>query len=211
MPVAFDPPKPAWVSTVERAAEPREQAPVSPSAAPADAVVEEPKVIALKPLARSTQLANGLWNPMPGGLLAGYRADTGLDIAGAPQPIYALASGTLDYSEAGHTLWTGRGDTANCVRFALDHPIAFKGRSITHVYYAHLSKLAVALHEGDAPRVHVEGGDYLGESGRANGSPHLHIGLLLDNEVEQTWGTFLLESEIREVMGGLGSKARLPR
>lgn len=141
--------------------------------------------------------------------MAGYPGDTGLDVAGSPRPVYAIAAGTLDYSEAGHTLWTGPADTANCVRFELDTPIPFRGRKITHVYYAHLSKLESVQHEGDSPRRHIEAGEVLGVSGIANHSPHLHIGLLLDGEVEQYAGTFLGASDIRKVLGGYRNGDRL--
>ena len=163
------------------------------------------------PRPHSDTLPSGFSNPMPGGVVAGYQADTGLDIAGSPRPVYALAAGTLDYSEPGHTLWTGRGDTANCVRFQLDEPIPYQGHTITHVYYAHLSRLSTLQHEGEAPRRHVEAGEMLGVSGVARHSPHLHIGLLLDGEVEQYWGTFLLADEIRRVLGGYKNGDRLPR
>jgi len=148
---------------------------------------------------------------MPGGVFAGYRADTGLDIAGSPRPVYALAAGTLDYSEPGHTLWVGRHDTANTVRLELDVAIPFKGRKITHLWYAHLSMLERVQREGEAPRRHVEAGERLGVSGTANGSPHLHIGMLLDGVVDQRWGSFLLEDDIRRVLGGYRTGARLPR
>jgi murein DD-endopeptidase MepM/ murein hydrolase activator NlpD len=159
---------------------------------------------------RSSLLPSGFYNPMPGGVFAGYRGDTGLDIAGSPRPVYAIASGTLDYSEPGHTLWTGPSDTANCVRFKLDAPIPWKGRQITHVYYAHLSALDYAQAEGSKERRPIEGGERLGLSGVARGSPHLHIGLLLDGEVEQYSGTFLFENEIRELLGGFKNGKRLP-
>lgn len=158
----------------------------------------------------SGRLVSGFWNPMPGGVLAGYAADTGLDIAGSPRPVYALAPGTLDYSEPGHTLWTGPRDTANCVRFALDEPIPWRGHRITHVYYAHLSVLERVQTEGAEVRAHVEGGERLGISGVARGSPHLHIGLLVDGDVSQAWGTFLPEQEIREMLGGLRNRTKLP-
>lgn len=174
-----------------------------------DAAAEEPAAKAVKE--RSGLLPSGFYNPMPGGVFAGYRADTGLDIAGSPRPVYAIQSGTLDYSEPGHTLWTGPKDTANCVRFALDTPIAWKGRKITHVYYAHLSALEYHQAEGSKERRHIEGGELLGRSGIANHSPHLHIGLLLDGEVEQYWGTFLLEDEVRKVLGGYRNGTTLPR
>lgn len=162
------------------------------------------------PRPRSALLPGGFYNPMPGGVFAGYQADTGLDVAGSPRPVYALAAGTLDYSEPGHTLWTGPSDTANCVRFELDAPIAWKGKRITHVYYAHLSALETLQREGEAPRRHVEGGELLGKSGVARHSPHLHIGLLLDGDVSQRyWGTFLLADEVRQVMGGYRNGDRL--
>lgn len=158
----------------------------------------------------SARLPSGFWNPMPGGIFAGYQADTGLDVAGVRKNVYALAPGTLDYSEPGHTLWTGPRDTPNCVRFELDTPIAWKGRRITHVYYAHLAELATLQHEGEMPRRHVEGGELLGVSGVARGSPHLHIGLLLDGETAQAYfGTFLLADEIRKVLGGYRNGQRL--
>ena len=174
-------------------------------AAPAPAPVPQP------PRPRSARLPGGFYNPMPGGVFAGYQADTGLDIAGSPRPVYALAAGTLDYSEPGHTLWTGPADTANCVRFELDAPIPYKGRKITHVYYAHLSRLETLQREGEVPRRHVEGGELLGVSGVARHSPHLHVGLLLDGEVEQYWGTFLLANDVRAVLGGYRNGDRLPR
>ena len=152
-------------------------------------------------------LRGGFENPMPGGRLAGYAGDTGLDIGGSPRPVFAIAAGTLDYSEPGHTVWTGPRDTANSVRFALDAPIVYKGRRITHVYYTHLSKLRYSQSEAagvadPTVRRHLAAGEELGVSGIANGSPHLHIGLLLDGHVLQdSWADILTESQIREVLG----------
>src|SRR5579862_6571497 len=68
------------------------------------------------PVPRSERLGSGLFDPMPGGVLAGYRADTGLDIASSPRSVFAVAAGRLDYSELGHTLWVGKGDTQGAIR-----------------------------------------------------------------------------------------------
>ncbi|MBI5533170.1 MAG: hypothetical protein HY898_10665 [Deltaproteobacteria bacterium] len=160
---------------------------------------------------RSSVLPSGLFNPMPGGQIAGYRIDTGLDIAGSPREVFAIAPGTLDYSEPGHTRWVGPNDTANCVRIRLDQPIAWKGHQITHAWYAHLSALRWIQAEGAEQRIHVQGGELIGTSGKARGMPHLHLGLLLDGEVEQTWGTYLREDEIRQVLGDYRNGARLPQ
>jgi len=148
---------------------------------------------------------------MPGGVVAGYRADTGLDVMGIKKPVYAIASGTIDYAEYGHTLWTRPQDTAYCIRIKLDTPIPYKGRSVTHIYYAHLSELVAEQPEGSKTQMRVEGGQRLGTSGVANGSWHLHLGFLLDGDVDQRyWGTFLLEDAIRDVMGKYRNKTKLP-
>jgi len=151
-----------------------------------------------------------LVDPMPGGVLGGYAGDTGLDIGGAHLPVYALAAGTLDYAEWGHTRWVGPRDTAYCARLALDAPIPYRGHLVTHVYYAHLSALDVAQAEGATPRRHVAAGERLGTSGVANGSWHLHLGLLLDGHVDQDdWAYILREDEVRAVLGGYKNGERL--
>ena len=180
-----------------------------PPAAPQE---EEDDALPVIDLPRSGAIRNGFYNPMPGGIFAGYAGDTGLDIAGSPRAVYAIAAGTLDYSEPGHTRWTGKGDTANSVRFELDAPIAWKKRQITHVYYTHLSALVSIQPEGAAKRRHVEGGEQLGTSGIGRGVPHLHIGMLLDGNVEQdSWDTILVEAQIRQVIGGYKNGELLPQ
>jgi len=161
--------------------------------------------------ASSPKLRGGLHSPMPGGRLAGYRGDTGLDIGGRFLPVYALASGTLDYAERGHTRWRGRRDTDYCVRLALDQPIPYKGHRVTHLYYAHLSAVAYVQREGTPTRRRVAAGERLGTSGLANGSPHLHLGLILDGRVDQEYyADVLREWEVREVLGGYRNGALLP-
>ena len=160
---------------------------------------------------RSPRLRGGLHSPMPGGRLAGYHGDTGLDIGGRFLPVYALASGTLDYAERGHTRWRGRRDTDYCVRLALDQPILHRGRRVTHLYYAHLSAVMTVQREGAASRRRVAAGERLGTSGQANGSPHLHLGLILDGRVDQEYyADVLREWEVREVLGGYRNGALLP-
>lgn len=153
-----------------------------------------------------------LHSPMPGGYLGGWQGDTGLDIAGTFLPVYAIAAGTLDYSERGHTLWTRGRDTPFSVRITLDEPIAWGEHRVTHVYYTHLSKLENEQAENAGTRKHVAAGEKIGVSGIGNGTPHLHLGLLLDDEVEQdNWAFILREQEIRKVMGGYPNGALLPR
>jgi murein DD-endopeptidase MepM/ murein hydrolase activator NlpD len=149
-------------------------------------------------------------DPMPGGVLGGYAGDTGLDIGGKKLPVYAIAAGTIDYAEHGHTRWVGPRDTAYCVRIAFDAPVEYRGHKITHAYYAHMSGLEFTQAEGATERRHVAAGDRLGTSGIANGSWHLHLGLLLDGQVEQDdWQYILREDEVRVVLGGYGNGQRL--
>jgi hypothetical protein len=180
-------------------------APASPpTSSPAPASPQAP------PLAARLKNAS-LASPMPRGNLGGWPGDTGLDIAGDHLEVFALASGTLDYSEWGHTRWTTGKDTAYSVRLALDEPIAWGEHRITHVYYTHLSKVDTAQREGSETRKHVVTGERIGVSGIGNGTPHLHLGLLLDNQVEQdSWTYILREHEVRKVLGNYKNGARLP-
>lgn len=151
-----------------------------------------------------------LHSPVPGGILGGWAGDTGLDVSASFRPVHAIAAGTLDYSEPGHTLWTRGKDTPNSVRIKLDSPIAWKDHRITHVYYTHLSRLETLQREGDEAKKHVEAGEKIGTSGIGNGVPHLHIGLLLDDRVLQdTWDSLLVEGDVRKVFGGYRNGERI--
>lgn len=149
---------------------------------------------------------------MPGAFTAGYAADTGLDLAGIKMPVFAIASGEIVYAEGGHSLWSSKRDTDLAVLLELDEPIAFDDRAVTHVWYAHLSELAFeqARVAPGEPGRRVSGGERLGVSGVANGSWHLHLGLLLDGDTDQRWGSFLLEDDARDVLCGLRARQRLP-
>jgi hypothetical protein len=152
---------------------------------------------------------------MPKGFLGGWAGDTGLDIAGDHLDVFALAAGTLDYSEWGHTRWTTGRDTAFSVRIKLDEPIPWgeggEHHRITHVYYTHLSEVMTNQPVDSETKKHVVTGERIGISGIGNGTPHLHLGLLLDNEVEQDSWTFILrEGEVRKALGNYKNGVRLP-
>lgn len=160
----------------------------------------------------SAKLRSGLHSPMPGGQLSGYFGDTGLDISGRYQPVYAVAAGRLDYAERGHTVWRGPRDTDYCVRIELDTPIVYRGHHITHLYYAHLSSVDVPQAEHTSERRHVAAGERLGVSGIANGVMHLHLGLILDGRVDQEcYADVLREWEVRSVLGGYRKNEVLPK
>jgi murein DD-endopeptidase MepM/ murein hydrolase activator NlpD len=152
-----------------------------------------------------------LRSPLPGGVFAGYAGDTGLDLAADHQPVYAIADGVLEYSEPGHTVWSGGKDTPNSIRIRLDLPITHGTRHITHAYYTHLSQLRYAMREGEDVRIHVVAGQQLGISGVGRGSAHLHIGLLTEGQVDQaSWNSLLTERHIRDVFGGYRTGECLP-
>lgn len=162
---------------------------------------------------RSTRLAGspaGLFNPLPSGTMCGYVEDTGLDICSSNAPVYAIASGTLDYSELGHVLQRSPNDTQNSVRITLDAPFTIQGKLITHVYYTHLSELAQVKAEGGAS-VRIEAGQFLGISGIANGVRHLHLGLIVNGEVTQELpSSTLKEWDVRRALGGYAPNQALP-
>jgi hypothetical protein len=179
--------------------------PVAPSASASDTTSS------IGPLSGPIR-AKPFHNPMPGGIFAGYAGDTGLDLVGAPRTVHAIAAAAVDYAEKGHTRWTGPKDSPYCVRLTLDQPIAYKGHKITHVYYAHLSGVAFEQSESSTKKRHVEAGEPLSTSGVARGVPHLHLGLLLDNEVEQDdWAFILREGEVRAVLGDYSNGEVLPK
>jgi hypothetical protein len=125
--------------------------------------------------------------------------------------VYAIAAGTLDYSERGHTVWRGPKDTDFCIRIELDQPIPFRGRKITHLYYAHLSSVQNLQAEGAVERRHVNAGELLGISGVANGVYHLHLGLILDGRVDQDYYVDIVrEWDVRTLLGGYRKGDRLP-
>ncbi|CAN5453407.1 hypothetical protein BH09MYX1_BH09MYX1_48610 [soil metagenome] len=167
---------------------------------------------AIPPELLSPALRNAsLRSPMPGGSIGGWYGDTGVDISGRYLAVYAIGDGTLDYSERGHTRWTGPGDTAFSVRLKLEPPISWKGRKVTHVYYTHLSAVVTNQPEAASAKKRVVAGEPIATSGIGNGVPHLHLGLLLDDEVEQdSWEFILREDAVRAVMGGYKNGETLP-
>jgi murein DD-endopeptidase MepM/ murein hydrolase activator NlpD len=193
----------------ERAAQPT--AFVQPSSSAAAAPASATNALGTTPAPRSAPLSCGLFNPMPGAFTAGYAADTGLDLAGMSQPVFAIAAARVVYSEPGHTAWTSPSDDDRAILLELDEPLDTAHGRVTHVWYAHMKELAFVRAESSEEAQHVDGGEYLGLSGRANGMHHLHLGLLEDGDTSQSWGTYLREDEVREVLCGLRARSRLPR
>lgn len=164
------------------------------------------------PPATSAPLRNAaLHSPMPGGAMGGWQGDTGVDISGRFLPVHAIAAGTLEYSEWGHTRWRTPPDTPFSVRLRLDVPIQVGAHKVTHVYYTHLSAVVTNQPESSPTKKHVAAGERIATSGIGNHVPHLHLGLLLDDQVEQdSWEFILREDAVRRVMGGYRNGETLP-
>ncbi len=108
---------------LEASPRPRVAIAVNPPTVDASPVVVERVVSGGSNKPRSKPLRNPLLHsPLPGGFVGGWLGDTGVDISAAFKPVYAMAAGTLDYSESGHTVWKYGHDTPNSVRLALDVP-----------------------------------------------------------------------------------------
>lgn len=92
-------------------------------------------------------------------------------------PIYAVASGTIQYSEWGHTVNRGPNETAYSVKIRLDKPFTKNGVKYICAYYTHMSKLVYNVPEksNKSNTIRVKPGDLIGYSGTANNCPHLHF------------------------------------
>lgn len=133
------------------------------------------------------------------GIEAGYVGDTGLDIA-APKgtPCYVAASGTIIYSEYGHTRWKTPPDTPYSTLIKLDEPITFEGRTAYYIWYTHLSELQYNVPDGSSKTIHVNAGDIVGKSGLGNKNAHLHFGVIINRE--QNPGDYFTMEQVRRLL-----------
>lgn len=125
--------------------------------------------------------SSGLINPVPsGGRMGGYRGDSGLDILAPPgTPVVAAGSGTIVYSERGHTPWVNGRDTPNSILIELDQPFVHKGVSYPYIWYTHMRDLFYNVPSGGTGQ-RIEQGTPLGTVGYGNQVPHLHFGVVQD-------------------------------
>ena len=132
-------------------------------------------------------------------------AHRGIDIhVHAGTPAYAVADGTLIYSERGHTTWTTPPDTPNSILLKFDKPIKNKGKTYYFAWYTHMKSLAFHVPDGSGGR-HVTKGTNVGTVGLGNKVPHLHFGILIARP--QGPGQYMDPLEIRDMFfsGGADS------
>lgn len=139
----------------------------------------------------SSSSTTTLQRPLCKGTEAGYYGDTGSDLATpSGSYVYAAASGTVLYSEYGHTPWQTSPDTPYSVLIQLDVPIVCGGATRYYMWYTHMSYLQYYVYEtntvatlfGHYPQAqfHVDKGTYLGNTGLGNKNAHLHFGIVTD-------------------------------
>ncbi len=143
--------------------------------------------------------------PIASGQEAGYQGDTGLDInANVGTDVYAAASGTIIYSEYGHTEWKPTSvhpnDTPYSVLIKLDKPITYNGKTAYYIWYTHLSSIINNVKDGSTPSIRVNTGQIIGKSGIGRSSPHLHFGVIINRDQKTTNDYFSME-EVRELLG----------
>ena len=127
---------------------------------------------------------SNLYQPVKYGTIQGTgygdaEGHKGVDIfASRGTPIYAVADGTLYYSEYGHTSWK-KPAHSKCTSFSisllLDEPITVNGNTFNRIYYTHLQEnLTYHVLETASNKPKVKKGEVIGYMGHANGD-HLHI------------------------------------
>lgn len=133
-----------------------------------------------------------LTNPVPGSTRqandGGYASDSGLDISvPAGTPCVAAADGVIEYAEEGHTPWIEdtRLDVPGfqgpwSVRIRLATPIVQGGVTYPWIWYTHLSAVDASIRGKSG--VGIRAGAPVGLSGIGNKVPHLHFGILHDQE-----------------------------
>ena len=148
-------------------------------------------------------------NPVPSQNIpsnkGGYAADTGLDIlTPIGSRVVSPVSGTLEYAEKGHVRQMGQDanpdmpghQDQHSVRIKLDKPFRYAGKQVNYFYATHLYELAGSLK--NKSNIRINAGDFLGKSGSANNTPHVHVGFTED--VAQN--KFLNYKEVKDLLSG---------
>jgi hypothetical protein len=155
----------------------------------------------------------GLVNPVPSQNIArnrgGYAADTGLDIlTPVGSRVVSPVSGILEYAERGHVAQMGQDANPNMpgmqdqhsVRIKLDKPFEYSGKKVNFFYVTHMYDLASSIKNKSGLRINA--GDFLGLSGVANQTPHVHVGFVED----RAQNSFLDYKQVRNLLSGASVK-----
>jgi hypothetical protein len=155
----------------------------------------------------------GIVNPVPSQNIAtnkgGYAADTGLDIlTSIGSRVVSPVSGILEYAERGHVRQMGQDanpempghQDQHSVRIKLDNPFEYAGKKVNFFYATHMYDLANSIKNKKG--IKINAGDFLGKSGVANDTPHVHVGFVEDREQN----SFLNYKQVRSLLSGASIK-----
>ena len=154
----------------------------------------------------------GLVNPVPSQNIAknkgGYAADTGLDIlTPIGSKIVSPVSGMLEYAEKGHVSQMGQdanpdmpgNQDQHSVRIKLDRPFEYAGKKVNFYYVTHMYDLSNSIKNKTG--IKIKAGQFLGKSGVANNTPHVHVGFVED----RAQNNFLNFTQVRSLLSGAGA------
>lgn len=155
----------------------------------------------------------GLINPVPGATKnnpGGYAADTGLDIlCPIGTRLVAPLAGVVCYAEKGHNRQQEQDANPNVPGFQISHSVlikidksfTFEGINVKYVWMTHMYELNSKIFNKGTDKsqpVRLEAGEFVGLSGSANKTPHLHIGFISDRR--QTPGTYLKFDQVKRLI-----------
>ncbi len=128
-------------------------------------------------------------------------------------PVYSPVSGTLVYSEYGHTGNTGFEETPYSIKITLDEAITIGGSTIQNVFMTHFSGLVYNCSSVENCNRTIQKGELIGFVGNAAGTaeslgwaPHLHITVCLNSGCGTGITTSIIEDAF-EISSGTARKA----
>ncbi|MEG2147113.1 MAG: M23 family metallopeptidase, partial [Bacilli bacterium] len=139
----------------------------------------------------------------------------GIDLLNnAGTPIYAIADGTMEYSEWGHTVNKAKQETAYSVKIRFDNSFKYNGKwakgigksiayssgtkTASYAFYTHMIGIRYRANSSIGTRK-VKQGELIGWTGYAN-APHLHLSIYDSNQKFQ-----ISTADMKKIYGTTGN------